>query len=71
MSNAPKTVRVRIAVAVDIEGQWVAHAIWRHSDKENQENLFFDDLHDGECHYFVEATLPVPLPQTVEGEVTE
>ncbi len=71
--TTPKTVRVRIAVAVDCEGQWSAFGIWREDDKGTKDNVFIDDLEPGEHYHWVEATLPVPVrehTQTVEGEVT-
>lgn len=57
-SSEQKTVRVRIAVAVDKDGDWRA---WG----DVEEVVVFG----GEALHWVEADIPLPQPQTVEGEV--
>lgn len=69
-----KTVRVRIAVAVTPAGQWNSCGFSRSSgEREDDDELMglaIDPLDDtGEARYFVEADLPIPEPETVEGEV--
>lgn len=66
-----RTVKVRIAVAVDRDGRWSAYA---YSDKDGivkttHDDLFVDDMKDGEARYFVTAELPVPESVDVEGTV--
>ena len=54
------TVRVRILVAVDHTGKWIATGISWWSDKETRENAFVDDLAAGERYSWVEADVPLP-----------
>lgn len=66
-----RTVKVRIAVAVDSDGRWSAYA---YSDefgvvKTTHDDVFVDDMKDGEARYFVTAELPVPEAVDVEGSV--
>ena len=63
------TVEVRIACAVDRLGQWAAHGIWRHSDTQNRENIFVDDLENGEAYFWITARVPLPVAVEVEGRV--
>lgn len=70
-----RTVKVRIAVAVDPEGDWNAVA-W--SDKGvsasdgDMMDIACDTVLDGEARYWVEVELPVPdrTPVTLSGTVT-
>lgn len=59
-----KTVKVRIAVAVDPSGQWTA-AGW--PNMEHVDMCAVDDLGPGESYFWVEAELPIPEITTVEG----
>lgn len=67
------TVRVRIAVAVNEKGEWNAAGSNVYGDKDARayalEGLWESA---GEAVHFIEATLPLPLPQsvTVQGVVT-
>lgn len=64
----PKTIRVRIAVAVSRNGSFIASA----SEKTAQNMASYYRSNDGDGHVvFVEADVPLPAgPQTVEGVVT-
>ena len=67
-----KTVRVRIAVAVNEQGKWNAFGYSSSSD-ENSKQLAFECL-DGEgveSLYWIEADLPIPSPTIIEGTVTD
>jgi hypothetical protein len=64
----PKTVKVRIAVAVDPEGAFCA-AGWAGPDgvaigKEAMD-VATDGVESGEARYWLEVELPVPEPVTV------
>lgn len=64
-------VKVRIAVAVDKNGKWVAYA---HDAKESWDDcmeFMLDDLHEGESRYWVEAELEIPRHSTVVGVVAK
>lgn len=69
-----KTVRVRIAVAVDEHGQWCA-AAWRSNDdvrNAREAHSFLDDETSGDEDrhvVYVEADVPLPSSVTVQGEV--
>ena len=68
-----RTVKVRIAVAVDPDGRWSAFA---YSDKDGivkttHDDLFVDDMKDGEARYFVTADLPIPETVEIQGTVDE
>lgn len=68
---AVQTIRVRIAVAVDTVGKWCASG-WGGGECDGDvEGVAMDGL-DSAKHQqivWVEATVPVPVEQTVEGEV--
>lgn len=65
MSN---TVKVRIAVAVDDCGNYVAYSDgWKKSWEDCME-LMLDDLNPGEARYWVEAELPLPDANIIAGE---
>lgn len=66
-----KTVRVRIAVAVDAGGKWHATGSSLVSDDFSDEWVL-GVMGDGERHvsvYHVECDVPIPDPQTIEGRV--
>jgi len=62
------TVRVRIAVAVQPSGGWYAYGT---QDEDDSEKLaMMEDWDIDTSHIvFVEADIPLPKAQTVEGEV--
>lgn len=63
-----KTVRVRIAVAVDEKCQWKAYGHWNAFDVDmtQQANLY---VRHRQHVVFVEADVPVPESPVIEGEV--
>lgn len=64
-----KTVKVRIAVAVDDTGRWQASG-WRNqkdSDAMATAIEFLDST--PEARYFIEAELLVPEVQTIQGTI--
>lgn len=77
-AETPRTVRVRIAVAVDAEGHWAAYA-WGTGERLGQSvaemlgcvaEMMGD--HDGVEHWvehWIEADIPLPGQQTIRGEV--
>jgi len=72
-----KTVRVRIAVAVNSQGAWNSNG-WGWADKQRPDADLvagaFDGLPEDEARehvVFVEADVPVPEPKTIEGTVTK
>jgi hypothetical protein len=67
-----KTVKVRIAVAVDHEGNW--YAIGHPSAGEDSEQTFADAcafgcLEEREAHYWITAEVPVPDADMPEPEI--
>ena len=62
-----KTVRVRIAVAVCPNGEWLAHGMSGQDDDEVL--LYVVGRAENEVLRWVEADIPLPEPQTIEGEV--
>lgn len=64
-----RTVRVRIAVAVDAEGKWAASGWKDGGDK--CKDFIADDLGDPYRIVWVEADVPLPAETTVKGEVVE
>lgn len=71
--NEIKTVRVRIAVAVDDKGSWAVGGTdsdsARFAERKARREI---GNPDGVTVHWIEADVPLPLPpQTVEGTVTE
>ncbi len=64
--DPPKSVRVRIPVAVDPKGSWIARG-YTGQDPDGTFDEMPSLLGMGEAHYFVEATLAIPEAKTVEG----
>ena len=62
-------VRVRIAVAVNSKCEWAAFGFSKNTDKEMKEAVFVDDMAEGEQFHWIEADVPVPQEQIIEGEV--
>jgi len=65
-----KTVKVRIAVAVDPSGEWSATG-WHEASDELMMECARDSVADGEALYWLEAELAIPEPETVQASVTE
>ena len=71
MAEAAETVTVRVAVAVDPEGNWTGWGI--PSERllsDFWESGMIDDLRPGERYYILVAELEVPLPVLTATEVT-
>lgn len=66
----PGTVRVRILVAVDADGQWVSRGNVWDSDEVHKDWISTDDLKDDFSCHWIEADVPVPAETTIEGSVT-
>ena len=68
--TTPKIVRVRIAVAVSPNGEWAAAGYsGNKSDNDVKEMVFIDGLPDGEQFHWIEADVPIPQVETIEGKV--
>jgi hypothetical protein len=65
------TVKVRIAVAMDPEGDWIAYGCnnWTDPSSEIRSSGMLDTLHEGEQVVIVEAYIPIPDTRTITGEV--
>lgn len=66
--------RVRIAVLIDNDGRWLASGRSILNDKENCDEVecwWYDENSGSARLYWIEADVPVPVVQTVRGEVTE
>lgn len=63
-----KTVRVRVAVAVDPDGKWCAYG-WRELDEGQAFDLCTEDMPHGEARYFLVAELPVPDIAEIQAEI--
>jgi hypothetical protein len=71
-TGSPRTVRVRIAVAVNERGEWCCAGWTGGKDEDHTRSaLETSEYHGGtlEAIHFVEADVPLPVSQTVEGEV--
>lgn len=64
-----KTVKVRIAVAVDQTGDYEATAV--KTGKWDVADYILDNLEPGEARYWVTAELPIPEPVEIAGEATK
>lgn len=66
-----KTVKVRIAVAVDADGVW--KAIGYSGARHERDMIAFaqDAVGDVAANYWVTAELLIPEPQVVQGKVEE
>jgi hypothetical protein len=61
-------VKVKIAVAVDPDGLWIASGYGKQMDWDEQMVCMMDDLAPGEARYWVTAELDVPEVKEIEGE---
>lgn len=72
MSTTAKTVRVRIAVAVDADGAWNASG-WSSKNKTYDADAMgcaIENVGEGEARYWLEADVPLPAGATaIEAEV--
>lgn len=65
-----KTVKVRIACAVDSDGCWAAHG-WLGAPDKTAVECSVEVLREGERVYWLTAELPIPEPIEVQAEVEE
>ena len=63
-----KTVEVRVAVAVDRNGHWSANG-WQGASADQARDAASEIVAEGECIYWLTATLPVPAEVTVVARV--
>lgn len=62
------TVRVRIAVAVDVQGDWNSCG-WKGGDDKEAMKICCETLEAGEARYWLEADLPIPEHATIHADV--
>lgn len=68
----PRTVRVRILVAVDDKGDWGALGHHGQSDEETRTRITFTDKSRGIRYHWIEADVPLPEAETtIAGTVSE
>ena len=65
-----KTVRVRVAVSVDPEGEWYGVG-WKGASDEEMRHSTLDCVEVGERSYFLTAELEIPEPVEVDAHVEE
>lgn len=66
-----KTVKVKIAVAVDTDGDWCS-AGWSNADDNDLIGAAIENIGEGEARYWLIAELEVPeekKPIEIEGKV--
>jgi len=69
-----KTIRVRVAVAVWPDGHWATVEGSRYLKDRDWLACIAEMCEGGEppsISHFIEADVPVPTPQEIEGEVVE
>lgn len=64
-----KTVRVRVAAAVDPTGQWSANG-WSGADGDDMD-LAIDGVGEGEARYWITADLPIPVVREIVASVED
>lgn len=69
-SPPPNTVRVRAGVAVAPDGSWDVTGFYSWNDDEVRESLNGTEW-SGQAIHFIEAYVPLPVPQTIEGRVVQ
>ncbi len=70
--ESKKTVRVRIAVAMDSEGHYYATGFDESRDDDIRDAVMSEFYGGDEAPYsirYIEADIPLPEPTTIEGEV--
>jgi hypothetical protein len=63
-----RKVRVRIAVAVDPDGNWNSCG-WSSGDDEQKLEIATEDLQHGESRYWLTAELEVPDVAEIQAEI--
>jgi len=68
-----RKVKVRIAVAVDPEGEWGSAGWYSDNPDYDQDamNCALESIGIGERRYWIEAMLDIPQPETVAAENME
>lgn len=64
-----KTVKVRIAVAVDPEGNWGC-AGWKNADQDELHSYAVENLENGEHRYWLDAELKIPEIPEISATVS-
>jgi hypothetical protein len=64
------SVKVRIAVAVDPDGDWNSCG-WKDGKAADAMSICVDTLASGEARYWLEAELPIPEIATIQAAVSE
>jgi len=69
-----RTIKVRIAVAVDPDGNWNSYGCNKHSTSFDDYNKFAMELaseavSEGEARFWIEAELPIPESVVVENVI--
>jgi hypothetical protein len=59
-----KTIKVRVAVSVDCNGNWAASG-WSSTGFEDFHSYTIDTLEPGENRYWLEAELQIPETKTI------
>lgn len=65
-----KTQKVRIALAINTEGDWYAWGAYTHDDESALDEVS-GQLNDYTTLHWIEAEVPIPSPMVIEGKVTE
>jgi len=66
-----KTIKVRIAVAVDVQYEWAACGWDCANDTEMQYDASQALSNDILSRYFIEAEIPIPETTVIQGTVTK
>lgn len=66
--SSMKTVKVRIAVAVDSDGDWSASG-WKGARDYHAMGTAVDGVGDNASRYWITAELPIPEAPTIAGSV--
>ena len=65
----PRTVKCRIALAVDPAGAWCAGGyVTSHGHVSDGFDYILDGLDDGEARYYVEVEVPIPTVPTIQAQ---
>lgn len=63
-----KTIKVKILIATDDEGKWSSAGYC--DDMNPREWICLDNLSESVTFHWVEAEVPAPEPQTIQGNVS-
>lgn len=65
--NKPKTVPVRIALAINAEGDWQAVG-WKGASKQSMKDSAAEGVHGGDSIFWIMVDVPLPS-KTIRGKV--